>query len=136
MRILWVKMGGLWPPTSGGRTRSLKLISELSRRHELTVVTTHGDELRRVNFVSLGYRVPKRGSREFPATVARSWFSRDPVDLWKWRVADVRNCVDAYIASGKVDVCVADFLFAVNNVPLKQSTPVVLFEHNVEYLIW
>jgi glycosyltransferase involved in cell wall biosynthesis len=145
MRILWVKMGGLWPPTSGGRTRSLKLISELSRRHELTVVTTHGDdddpqglgdELRRVNVVSLGYRVPKRGSREFPATVARSWLSRDPVDLWKWRVADVRNCVDAYIASGKVDVCVADFLFAVNNVPLKQSTPVVLFEHNVEYLIW
>ena len=43
MRILWVKMGGLWPPTSGGRTRSLKLITELSRHHDVTVVTTHGD---------------------------------------------------------------------------------------------
>ena len=31
---------------------------------------------------------------------------------------------------------VADFLFAVDNVPLGGRTPVVLFEHNVEYLIW
>ena len=27
MRILWVKMGGLWPPTSGGRLRSLHMLS-------------------------------------------------------------------------------------------------------------
>ena len=25
MRILWVKMGGLWPATTGGRVRSLNL---------------------------------------------------------------------------------------------------------------
>ena len=146
MRILWVKMGGLWPPTSGGRTRSLKLITELARRHEVTVVTTHGDgddpaglvealpRCRRI--LSFDYRVPKRGSRSFPYTVARSWLSRDPVDLWKWRVDDVANCARGLIASGGIDVCVADFLFAVANVPLRQATPVVLFEHNVEYLIW
>ncbi len=33
-------------------------------------------------------------------------------------------------------MCVADFLFAVANVPLDGSIPTVLFEHNVEYLIW
>jgi glycosyltransferase involved in cell wall biosynthesis len=146
MRILWVKMGGLWPPTSGGRTRSLKLISELSRRHDVTVVTTHGEgddpaglaetlpRCRRV--ISFEYHVPKRGSRSFPLTVARSWLSRDPVDLWKWRVGDVASCARELMASGQVDVCVADFLFAVTNVPLGQLTPVVLFEHNVEYLVW
>lgn len=146
MRILWVKMGGLWPPTSGGRTRSLKLITELAKRHEVTVVTTHGEdddphglveELQCCNrVISFDYRVPKRGSVVFPATVARSWLSRDPVDLWKWRVDEVRNCVRGLIDAGRVDVCVADFLFAVNNVPLGGPTPVVLFEHNVEYLIW
>ena len=146
MRILWVKMGGLWPPTSGGRTRSLKLITELARRHDVDVVTTHGDDddqhglasalsgCRRV--VSFEYRVPKRGSASFPVTVARSWLSRDPVDLWKWRVTEVRDCVRKLMDSGRVDVCVADFLFAVNNVPLRLATPVILFEHNVEYLIW
>ncbi|HYE85109.1 MAG TPA: glycosyltransferase family 4 protein [Vicinamibacterales bacterium] len=146
MKILWVKMGGLWPPTSGGRTRSLKLITELSRRHEVTVVTTHAEDddpdglvaelrgCRRV--ISFDYSVPKRGSRMFPFTVARSWLSSDPVDLWKWRVSAVRDCVRELVDSGSVDVCVADFLFAVNNVPLRQGTPVILFEHNVEYLIW
>ena len=36
MRILWVKMGGLWPANTGGRVRSLQIISELSRRHRVT----------------------------------------------------------------------------------------------------
>lgn len=146
MRILWVKMGGLWPPTSGGRTRSLKLITELSRHHDVTVVTTHGDDddprgladalphCRRV--ISFEYHVPKRGSRSFPLTVARSWLSREPVDLWKWRVNDVEDCARGLMESGSIDVCVADFLFAVANVPLQQPTPVILFEHNVEYMIW
>ena len=31
MRILWVKMGGLWPPTSGGRIRSLETLSGCRR---------------------------------------------------------------------------------------------------------
>ena len=31
MKILWVKMNGLWPATTGGRVRSLQIISELAR---------------------------------------------------------------------------------------------------------
>jgi glycosyltransferase involved in cell wall biosynthesis len=68
--------------------------------------------------------------------VARSWFSADPVDLWKWRVPDVRGYVDAVMARGEADICVADFLFAAPNVPFGGPMPVVLFEHNVEYQIW
>ena len=85
MRILWVKMGGLWPSTTGGRVRSLQIVSELSRRHRVTVVTTHGpgddpEGLARhlslcQRVVSLPYMVPKRGSATFPAAVVRSWFS-------------------------------------------------------------
>jgi glycosyltransferase involved in cell wall biosynthesis len=145
MRILWVKMGGLWPSTTGGRVRSLHTISELSRRHQVSVVTTHGagddpDGLARnlpncTRVISLPYVVPKRGSSAFPAAVVRSWFSRYPVDLWKWQVADVRAQVESLMAAG-VDLVVADFLFASMNVPTGRTTPVVLFEHNVEYQIW
>src|SRR6476646_4300358 len=100
MRILWVKMGGLWPSNTGGRVRSLQIISELSRRHRVTVITTHGSgddpaglsrQLSRCDrVVSLPYVVPKLGDREFPIAVARSWLSQYPVDLWKWRVEQVR----------------------------------------------
>src|SRR5688572_7980301 len=146
MRILWVKMGGLWPSNTGGRVRSLQILSELSRRHKVTVVTTHGSGddpeglggqlplCRQIR--SIPYVVPKRGDRRFPLAVARSWLSADPVDLWKWRVPEVRAQVDSFIALGDADIIVSDFLFASVNVPFGGPTPVVLFEHNVEYQIW
>lgn len=146
MHILWAKMGGLWPATTGGRVRSLQIISELARRHTVTVITTHGagddpDGLERrlpegTRLVSFPYQVPKRGDVTFPIAVARSWLSRYPVDLWKWQVPEVREHVRALVESGTVDLCVADFLFAAVNVPGRSRVPVVLFEHNVEHLIW
>ncbi len=42
MRILWVKVGGLWSLNTGGRLRSFHIISELSRRHRVTLLATHG----------------------------------------------------------------------------------------------
>lgn len=146
MQILWVKMGGLWPATSGGRVRSLQIVSELARRHAVTVVTTHGpgddpEGLARqlppsTRVISIPYEVPKRRSAAFPLAVARSWVSRYPVDLWKWQVPQVRDHVGALVESGTIDLCVADFLFAAANVPMNSGVPVVLFQHNVEHLIW
>jgi sugar transferase (PEP-CTERM/EpsH1 system associated) len=146
MHLLWVKMGGLWPPTTGGRLRSLQIVSQLSQRHDVTVVTTAGadDEpegLRAAlphcrDVVSIPHRQPKRATPAFAASMVRSWFSSFPVDLWKWRVAALRRWVDAHLASGSVDLAVADFLFAAANVPTGGRVPVVLFEHNVEHLIW
>jgi polysaccharide biosynthesis protein PslH len=146
MRILWVKMGGLWPSTTGGRVRSLRTISELALRHEVTVITTHGagddpeglarrlSDCQRV--VSIPYVPPKRGSAAFPAAVARSWFSRYPVDLCKWQVPEVRRQVQELMQTGAIDLCITDFLFASVNVPTDTPVPTVLFEHNVEYMIW
>jgi sugar transferase (PEP-CTERM/EpsH1 system associated) len=146
MRILWVKMNGLWPANTGGRVRSLQIISALSRRHRVTLVTTHGSGddpggLSRQlpgchRIYSIPFSVPKRGDSRFPASVARSWFSRDPVDLWKWRVKEVRDIVNRLVDDHTADVCISDFLFAAANVPMRGPIPVVLFEHNVEHLIW
>jgi glycosyltransferase involved in cell wall biosynthesis len=146
MRILWVKMGGLWPATTGGRVRSLNTISELARSHQVTVITTHGqgddpDGLKRQlahceRVISVPYAVPKLGSAAFAASVAGSWFSHYPVDLWKWRVRDVRREVRAALGKLNTDLVVADFLFAAVNVGMTGDVPVLLFEHNVEYLIW
>src|SRR5262245_56631236 len=136
MRILWVKMGGLWSSTTGGRVRSLQTIAELSRRHQVTVVTTHGagDDPQGLarhlsscdRVISIPYVVPKRGSSAFPAAVVRSWLSRYSVDLWKWQVPEVRAQVETLISAG-VDLVVTDFLFASMNVPTTGTTPVVLF---------
>jgi sugar transferase (PEP-CTERM/EpsH1 system associated) len=139
-------MNGLWPANTGGRVRSLQIISALSQRHRVTLVTTHGsgDDPGGLQHAlpgchrvySIPFTVPKKGDSHFPLAVARSWLSRDPVDLWKWRVAEVRDLVNRLVDEGTIDVCISDFLFAAANVPIGGPVPVVLFEHNVEYLIW
>jgi glycosyltransferase involved in cell wall biosynthesis len=146
MRILWVKIGGLWPPHTGGRLRSFHLVSELSRRHRVTVVTTHapGDDPESLaahlpcaeEVVSIPYAIPKRGSWRFAAALLRSWCSPLPVDLLKFRVPGVVQAVEQRLGAQRVDICVADFFSATANVPMTTPVPVVFFAHNVEYMIW
>ncbi|MBI4477557.1 MAG: glycosyltransferase [Acidobacteria bacterium] len=149
MRILWVKVGGLWPPTSGGRIRSLQILSELSRRHEVMLVTTHESDADRDGLaravprcnriISLPHVVAKKGTPAFTRALCRSWLSRDPVDLWRWRVPGLREQVQAIVSADGLDLCVADFLVAAVNMPFghaRATCASILFEHNVEYLIW
>jgi sugar transferase (PEP-CTERM/EpsH1 system associated) len=146
MRILWVKVGNLWPPNTGGRLRSFHIVSELARRHRVIVVTTRGpgedpqdlaSELSHCEeIVSVPYQAPKQGSAAFAGALLRSWLSPLPVDMWKWRVPAVKIAVDRLMAERKIDVCVADFLLAIGNVPRAGPAPVVFFSHNVEHMIW
>jgi glycosyltransferase involved in cell wall biosynthesis len=144
MRVLWVKVGGLWPLTAGGRLRSFHIVRELSERCEVTVFTTHAEgedagelarQLPRCEVRSFLHAAPKVGSGGFGKALLRSWLSPLPVDLWRWRVPALREAVGRR-REGADDVCVADFLTAVPNVPRGGARPVVLFEHNVEHLIW
>jgi glycosyltransferase involved in cell wall biosynthesis len=146
MRILWVKVGGLWPIDTGGRLRSFNLIKELSRNHEVSVITTHhpleshGDLPAQLphcaKVVSLEHASVKRTSPRFVLSLLRSWFTPLPVDLYKSRIGALEQQVKQTLEAGGFDLCVVDFLFAAPNVPLKGSTPTVFFAHNVEYMIW
>src|SRR5258705_2117284 len=145
MRIVWVKMGGIWPATTGGRVRSLNTISELARGHQVTVIPTHGqgddpDGLEQQlahceRVVSVPYAVPKRGSAPFVAAVARSWFSHYPVDLWKWRVDAVRREVENALAGGEIAPCVADLLFSPADAALgRPALPLLRHHHELPCL--
>lgn len=146
LRILWVKMGGLWPANSGGRLRSFHTINELSRRHAVTVLTTHSasedisglqDNLAHCTRVqSFEFSPPKKDSKKFWLALAGSWLSSLPVDLYKHQCAELAHEVKKAMDTEEYDLCIADFLTAVPNVPMAGSTPVLLFSHNVEYVIW
>ncbi|HEX9428561.1 MAG TPA: glycosyltransferase [Candidatus Polarisedimenticolia bacterium] len=146
LRILWIKVGGLWPPDRGGRLRSFHLLRELARRHEVTLLTTHGpdDDPEQLaarlpdgtRVVSTPYRPPKKGSARFLLTVLRSWIALRPADVFKFRVPALAREARRLLRAGAVDLCVADFLSATANLPARGAAPVLLFEHNVEHLIW
>lgn len=146
MRILWVKIGGLWPPTSGGRLRSFHIVRELAREHEITVLTTHqpgeDPELQKrhladcLEVTSFPHAPPKRTQWKFLLYVLGSWLKGVPIDVLRHSVPALRREVEARLDGGAFDLCVADFLFAVPNIPLAGRVPVVLFAHNVEHMIW
>lgn len=146
LNILWVKVGGLWPANTGGRLRSFHILSQLSKKHNVTVLTTHSpsedpDALKQQlpfchRVVSLPYASPKRDSMRFLLSLFKSWFSPLPVDLYKNRISGLQNAVQRLLKEEKYNICIADFLFAVPNVPLKGSVPTIFFAHNVEYMIW
>src|SRR3954452_2659721 len=146
MRILWVKAGGMLPLTSGARLRSFNTVSELSRLHDVSVVTTHGPgddpEALRARLphceraASFPHDPAKRGSAGFVLALARSWFSRLPLDLWKWRIPALRDGVADLLARGRFDLCIADAMATMPNLPPRCPVPLVLAEHNVEHMIW
>src|SRR6266566_3504553 len=146
MRILWVKLGGLWPLDVGGRLRSFHILSGLSQRHRVTVLTTHrpgetGDAAAQhlphcERVMSFPHDAPKAGSLAFAGALVRSWTSSLPADLLKWRVPALRAEVERILGTGGADLCVADFLYASANIPSDTSVPVVLFAHNVEHILW
>jgi sugar transferase (PEP-CTERM/EpsH1 system associated) len=146
LRILWVKMGGLWPPTSGGRLRSFHIVTELARHHRVILLTTHGpsenpDELHSrlqgcALIDSMPYGIPKTRSARFAVTLLRSWMSPLPVDVSKFRLLTLSRQVRQLVEAGAVDVCVADFLSATPNVPFDSPVPAIFFAHNVEHQIW
>lgn len=146
MRILWVKVGGLWPLNTGGRLRSFHIVSEMSRRHRMVVLTTHrpGEDPEALaaalprcgQILSLPYAPAKAGGARFALALLRSWCSPLPVDLWKWRAPGLRREVVRRLSRGDADLCVADFLMTTPNVAPRAPIPVVLFAHNVEHMIW
>jgi len=121
------------------------MLDELSRRHRVRLVTTHppGDDpaglVSRLpgcdRIDSIPYALPKQGTMRFAGDVAGSWASPYPADLWRWRIPAVRARIREHLAEG-IDLCVADFLVAMPNLPTSVGVPVVLFEHNVEHMIW
>jgi sugar transferase (PEP-CTERM/EpsH1 system associated) len=143
MRILWIKMGGLWPLNTGGRQRSFHIVRELARRHDITLLTTdgEGDEPeglaaqlpKTVRTESVAFEGARRGTAAFAAALCRSWLTPDPVGVSKWRSSEASSRVRALSADH--DLIVADFLFSVPNITF-DGPPVVFFAHNVEHMIW
>jgi glycosyltransferase involved in cell wall biosynthesis len=146
MHILWVKTELLHPVDKGGRIRTYNMLRALRDQHRITYLTLDNgiaaadaaeraaeycDELVRVPFAEA-----PRGSARFWAELAGNALSPLPYAVAKYRSPAMREEITRLTASGDVDVLVCDFLFPSQNVPQGLPCRTVLFEHNVEALIW
>ena len=142
MRILWVKAGKLLPVDTGGKIRSYNLLRQLAARHDLVLLSYYGGRPDAEYDAEIG--------RHFPGAVSictgvpdasavhylRHAFSTAPYAVTKFTSPRVRDIVTTWLNEKRFDVAVCDFLSASLNFPKHPATPCVLFQHNVESILW
>jgi glycosyltransferase involved in cell wall biosynthesis len=145
MKILWVKGGKLLPVDTGGKIRSYNILRHLAKKHALTYLSYYD-----------GHRDPSyessllehlAGSRIIHIQASESTLSqyldyiwrlnsRAPYAVTKFTHPDVQRTVTQWLSEKHFDVAVCDFLSASLNFPVRLMVPSVLFQHNVETVLW
>ena len=143
MRILWVKSDFLHPTTRGGQIRTLEIVKRLHPRHEVHYIAydspSQPEGLQRASeYCSHAYAVtldvPPRGSLKFVAQLARNLTSSLPLSLSRYCSAAMSEQISRVLSAVPFDSVVCDFLAPAPN--FADMGGVVLFQHNVESMIW
>jgi hypothetical protein len=146
MHILWLKTELLHPVDKGGRIRTYNMLRALRREHQVTYLTLD-DGLaapdaaeQSTEYCHALVRVPfapaSKGSARFYADLAVNLLSPLPYAVARYQSPTMRAAVERAVARGDVDVVVCDFLAPSLNVPDGLRAPTMLFQHNVETMIW
>lgn len=143
MRILWFSPFLLQPATQGGQIRSLGILKCLNQRHEVRFVSMQldgqqdgvgsvGDYCRSSRLIR--HSLPRRGGAEFAVQLLKNLASELPLTIERDISPEFRAAAAEEMARGWHDIAVCDFLsLAVNTARLDEM---VLFQHNVETVIW
>ncbi|HYW49608.1 MAG TPA: glycosyltransferase [Gemmatimonadaceae bacterium] len=146
MHILWIKTELLHPVDKGGRIRTYQMLRALARQHEVTYLamddgTAAPDAIAKASEYCARVEVvpftpAAKGSLAFYGALLGNLVSPLPYAIAKYEVPAVRERLVRLCRERKVDVVVCDFLAPSINVPDDLGVPVVLFQHNVEAMIW
>ncbi len=146
MHILWLKTELLHPVDKGGKIRTYQMLKELKRDHQITYLTLDDgaavvDAREKATeycheVISISHHTTPKFSAVFYAELASNLLSRLPYAIKKYDSAPMREQVVQLAASRPFDVIVCDFLAPAVNVPEDVPCPTVLFQHNVEAMIW
>jgi polysaccharide biosynthesis protein PslH len=146
MRILWVKAGKLLPVDTGGKIRSFNILRELAANHDVTLLTYYGGNRdedyerdiqdRFPGAATIYTAAPDATTFERALDYLRRLPGNAPYAVMKFHSPDVEEWLKQRLGAHRFDVAVCDFLSATLNFPERLETPTVLFQHNVESLLW
>lgn len=145
MRILWVKAGKLIPVDTGGKIRSYNILRHLASRHVLTLLSYYDGPKDDLYEEEIRRRFPGAVAVNTGRSISRFAQGVDycmhipvgrPYAVTKFTASRVRRLLAEWLNDRKFEVAVCDFLSASMNFPRALAIPVVLFQHNVESLLW
>lgn len=143
MKILWVKTDFLHPTDRGGQIRTLETLRRLHLAHEIHYVAYDNPKQpeglqRSAEYATRAYPInrliPRRNSPAFFAQLTRNLFSPLPLAVGRYASPEMRAQIAALLAAHNFDSIVCDFLSVAPNFP--DLSRAVLFQHNVETMIW
>jgi len=143
MKILWVKTDFLHPTTRGGQIRTLEMVKRLHAKHELHYLTfedTQNTEgARRAGEYSsrqyaVPHVVPSKRSLAFAGQLVTGLFARLPLAVGRYESPAMRRKISELMRSERFDSIVCDFLAPAAN--FEDPSQCVLFQHNVETILW
>jgi sugar transferase (PEP-CTERM/EpsH1 system associated) len=146
MHILWLKTEMLHPLDSGGRIRTYHMLRGLRGRAHVAYLTlddgTAGPDARASareycdEVITVPFSPPVKGTPAYYAALVRNLASRLPYAVARYRSPAMREAITRTVRERRVDLVVCDFLVPAVNVPAGLAVPAVLFQHNVEAVIW
>lgn len=146
MRILWLKTELLHPVDKGGKIRTYNMLKELKRDHHVTYLTlddgsagaTAPEQAQEYchELICVPHHQREKFSKGFYAELLFNLASPFPYAIKKYESAEMRRQIIERSNNQTVDVVICDFLAPAINVPRSLSCPSILFQHNVEAMIW
>jgi glycosyltransferase involved in cell wall biosynthesis len=141
--LLWVYSDFLHPTTRGGQIRTLETLKRLHARHEVHYAGLWNPgnpegPARANEYSSHSYAIRhaplEKTSPAFALQLARGLFTSMPVPVFRYCSDEMRAQVDRLRREGSFDHVVCDFLSSAPH--FSDLSGVVLFQHNVEAVIW
>jgi sugar transferase (PEP-CTERM/EpsH1 system associated) len=146
MKILWLKTELLHPVDKGGKIRTYEMLKRLRQNHFITYLTLVSpsddpESFDRSNeychrLAAIPHRVSQKFGAGFYSELGLNLVSPLPYALQKYRSSAMRRAIAHEMSLFEYDVVVCDFLAPSVNLPSEMSVPTVLFQHNVEAMIW
>jgi len=122
------------------------MLRELRRDHEITYLTLddgsaapNARELAEEychQLITIPHHTRPKFSAGFYLDLTRNLVTRLPYFIMKYQSAEMRRQIEGLVNRGNIDVLVCDFLMPAINVPDHLPCATVLFQHNVEAMIW
>jgi glycosyltransferase involved in cell wall biosynthesis len=144
VRILWLKTELLHPVDKGGKIRTYNMLKALKRNCRITYLTlddgTADDQARELaseychELVCVPHRRREKFTAGFYVDLALNLTSDLPYAIKKYESPEMRREIEK--RTGSFDVLICDFLAPAVNVPRDLDCVTVLFQHNVEAMIW
>ncbi len=146
MKILWLKTELLHPVDKGGKIRTYQMLKQLKRDHFITYLTLCDPDDPKESFeladeychrlIPIPHRAANKFSTGFYYELGLNLGSPLPYAIQRYRSAAMQSAIKNELLQFDYDVVVCDFLTPSVNLPDPISVPTVLFQHNVEAVIW